>query len=337
MNTARRAIKKVKVLGYPFAGGQPLGGVELTPTWLQNQAWFKDLANSRSMPVEYEEIAVSSPHCNSKQIDKQADGPAAGEHVDAKNIDHVIASSEQLRNQTVKALQDGYFPIVLGGDHSQAIGSVAGFKKMYKDGKIIWMDAHIDANTPMSSPSRNAHGMPLAYLSGLVPMHKHWNCVDVEKDLCYFGIRSYEEDEEALIKEKEVLVFDSAYCTPDKLNTINRDINNYFNHVAGETKYWISFDIDGVDAKHFLSTGTDEGNGLSLEFMDAFFERYIPKAVGMDFTEVNFELTEGAIRQRDEQTFKDIFEHICHQVNQPAIEEDLLQMSDAEEKSRFRF
>ena len=73
---------------------------------------------------------------------------------------------------------------------------------MFPDGKIIWVDAHIDANTPHSSPSGNAHGMPLSYLSGIVPMSKYWNCVNIEKDLCYFGIRSYEEDEVALIKEK---------------------------------------------------------------------------------------------------------------------------------------
>jgi len=68
-------------------------------------------------------------------------------------------------------------------------------KKMFPDGKLIWIDAHIDANTPSSSPSGNAHGMPLAYLSGIVPMHKHWKCVDIEKDLCYFGIRSFEPEE----------------------------------------------------------------------------------------------------------------------------------------------
>jgi arginase len=90
-------------------------------------------------------------------------------------------------------LKDGFYPVVLGGDHSQAIGSVAGMKRMFPNGKIIWIDAHIDANTPSSSPSRNAHGMPLAYLSGIVPLYEHWNCVKLQNDLCYFGIRSYEE------------------------------------------------------------------------------------------------------------------------------------------------
>lgn len=88
------------------------------------------------------------------------------ETIEAKNILNVMSSSISLRNQTFKALREGYYPIVLGGDHSQAIGSIAGMKRFMPEAKIIWIDAHIDANTPESSPSRNAHGMPLAYLTG---------------------------------------------------------------------------------------------------------------------------------------------------------------------------
>lgn len=117
------------------------------------------------------------------------------EMIEAKNILNVMSSSISLRNQTFKALREGYYPIVLGGDHSQAIGSIAGMKRFMPDTKIIWIDAHIDANTPESSPSRNAHGMPLAYLTGQISKHRQWTCVDIQKDLCYFGIRSYENEE----------------------------------------------------------------------------------------------------------------------------------------------
>jgi arginase len=124
----------------------------------------------------------------------------------------VISSSINLRNQTIKALKEGYFPIVLGGDHSQAIGSIAGMKRFMPDTKIIWVDAHIDANTPESSPSRNAHGMPLAFLSGMLPMFNNWKCVDIQKDLCYFGIRSFEEEEAQMISDNNVLVFEPRDC-----------------------------------------------------------------------------------------------------------------------------
>jgi arginase len=105
----------------------------------------------------------------------------------------------------------------LGGDHSQAIGSISGCKRIYPEAKIIWVDAHIDANTPHSSPSGNAHGMPLAYLSGMVTLHKHWKCVDLDKDLCYFGIRSYEDEEVKLVKSRKLPVIEPKLCRVEAL------------------------------------------------------------------------------------------------------------------------
>jgi arginase len=118
-------------------------------------------------------------------------------------------------------LKEGFYPIVLGGDHSQAIGSISGMKKFQPNTKILWMDAHIDANTPSSSPSKNAHGMPLAYLSGIVPFYKHLECVDLSKDLCYFGIRSFEDEEVHLIQENKVLVFEPKDCEHNSIDLIN--------------------------------------------------------------------------------------------------------------------
>lgn len=281
----RQQLRKIKVLGYPFAGGQPRGGVELTPGYLKSQTWFKNMQSSKASPVVYEEIKVSNSNCNANHHDVMYNDKG---HLLSKNVQNVMESSKQLKLQTLKAFKDGYFPIVLGGDHSQAIGSVAAFKKMFNGGgKIIWIDAHFDVNTPMTSPSRNAHGMPLAYLSGYVEGFEHMNCMDMEKDICYFGVRSYEEGEEAVIQDKSVLCFDSAECSVQKLEEIHQQIQRYFKATA-KTNYWISFDIDGVDAGEFKSTGTDEGNGLSLDFTYSLLEKVIPQSVGMDFTEVNF-------------------------------------------------
>lgn len=184
---AFQKTRKIKVLGYPFAGGQNRSGVELTPSWLENQFWFKNMANLSNGNIEYEEIKVSDPTSN---LGKDTVGHLPG----PRNELNVMRSSTILKRQTYKALKEGYFPIVLGGDHSQAIGSIAGFKHMYPNDKILWLDAHLDANTPKSSPSGNAHGMPLSYLIGQVPLAQQWKCVDL-KDITYFGIRSFEDDE----------------------------------------------------------------------------------------------------------------------------------------------
>lgn len=125
---------------------------------------------------------------------------------------NVLPSAIMLRDATEKALREGYFPVVVGGDHSQALGSIAGAKKFKKDARILWIDAHIDANTPESSPSKNAHGMPLSFLTGRVPGYEDWACVSIKDDLTYFGIRSYEDDEAELLADEGVLVFEPEMC-----------------------------------------------------------------------------------------------------------------------------
>lgn len=80
-------------------------------------------------------------------------------------------------------------------------------------------------------------------------------------------------------------------------------MNNYFYNYRGhsdKSKYWISFDIDSLDVSAFKSTGTAEGGGLSLDFVMKLFETYGPRSIGMDLSEVNFELTNGKARQTDE-------------------------------------
>ena len=120
----------------------------------------------------------------------------------------------------------------------------------------------------------------------------------MDKDICYFGIRSFEEGEFKYMQENECLVFKSETCIPtyERVQEIHNDIYTYFAQqphyrTSGEPKYWISFDIDGIDSGEFKSTGTDEGDGIKFEFVYKLLERFIPRAEGMDLTEINFQLT----------------------------------------------
>lgn len=317
-----KPVRKIKVLGYPFAGGQGQSGVELTPAFLQQQAWFKAMCARSDMHVEYQEIKVTDVRSNSFSSDEES-SLSSEEHEEAKNIQNVVLSSQHLSQATAQAIREGFFPVVLGGDHSQAIGSIHGAKQIKPDCKLLWLDAHIDANTPMSSPSGNAHGMPVSFLSGLVPFHRTWNCVDIERDLCYFGIRSYEADEEQLIRDKRTLVFESHLCQPENLDYIHRVINAYFMdrlrqpvRSEAEIDYWVSFDIDGVDAREFGSTGTSEYHGMSMDYINSFMRRFLPRSLGMDFTEVNFSLAKNKdMLLADQQTFREIIELIVDCVN----------------------
>jgi len=159
--------------------------------------------------------------------------------------------------------------------------------------------------------------MPVAFLADLIPGQSQWKCLDVATDICYFGIRSYEDPEVQLIVDNQIRFYESDICRPEHIESIERDVDRHFRQRSNEL--WISFDIDGVDASEFRSTGTAEREGLSIGFMESFFETFSRRSVGMDFTEVNFELApSAALRQADEQTFRHLFELICHEVNQPA-------------------
>lgn len=94
-------------------------------------------------------------------------------------------------------------------------------------------------------------------------------------------------------------MFEPKDCDPAKMSEIKNTMNKYFYGYRGHTqnsKYWISFDIDSLDASAFRSTGTAEGGGLSLDFLMKLFQNYVPRSIGMDLSEVNFELTTGQVR-----------------------------------------
>lgn len=117
--------------------------------------------------------------------------------------------------------------------------------------------------------------MPLAYISGYVPGHEHMKCMDIDKDICYFGVRSFEKGEEEVIVNNQVLVFNSSECEANRVDKIISQLQEYFNHDSN-TKYWISFDIDGLDPAEFYSTGTAENGGMKLEFVYALIEKMMP-------------------------------------------------------------
>jgi arginase family enzyme len=180
---------------------------------------------------------------------------------------------------------------VLGGDQSQAIGSISGMKDFMPEAKLIWIDAQLDAKSPETT--RDANGIPLSILSGKVPGFKNWDCVDIKRDLCYFGIRKWQEEEARYISENNVLVFEPSECNTRNIRGIKSHVNKYFSQYGEhslKSKYWISFDADSIDSSLFKSNTEimPEVSGLSLDFIFKLFEVYTPHSIGMDFSEINF-------------------------------------------------
>ena len=131
MNNVGRHIRKIKVLGYPHAKVQSKQGVELTPRWLQSQVWFQNMTSGSKSLVEYEEISVANSYaCSNVHEDIFNSSSSDGEEVvsddEAKNAASLMENADILRQQTLSAIKNGFYPIVLGGDQSQAIGSISG-------------------------------------------------------------------------------------------------------------------------------------------------------------------------------------------------------------------
>src|SRR6266487_6513324 len=153
--------KKIRVIGVPLDLGQSRRGVDMGPSAVRVAGLEARLEELGHVVEDAGNIAVSIPE------QKKAGDPHA------KYLKEITTTCTKHAELVLKTLEAGKVPLVLGGDHSVAAGTVAGVAEFYRrqDQKVglIWIDAHTDINTPDSSPSGNVHGMPLAAIMGLGP------------------------------------------------------------------------------------------------------------------------------------------------------------------------
>src|SRR5437868_10507722 len=152
---------RVSIIGAPLDLGQDRRGVDMGPSALRVANLNKRLA---SIGYEVEDLG----NVPVEQPESLPTGPER-----AKYLPQIAATCRKLGLQVENTLNNSRVPVVLGGDHSIAIGSVAGvtqhFRKRQQKAGLLWIDAHADMNTPETSPSGNVHGMPLACCVGIGP------------------------------------------------------------------------------------------------------------------------------------------------------------------------
>jgi arginase len=203
----------------------------------------------------------------------------------AKRIDHVVQQCERVCHSVSTNLQKGYFPIVLSGDHSSALGVISGLKKANPDKKIgvVWIDAHADLHSPYTSPSGNIHGMPLAAAMNLDNLDCRINQVSKEtvdswqqlknigekgpkmapEHLVYFGLRDFESAEESLINQ-----FDIMHFKVEQMRHVGLDdcVQRAILHLQSTDIIFISFDVDSLDCDQIsYGTGTPVKSGFTSE------------------------------------------------------------------------
>src|SRR5208337_2471693 len=153
--------RKIRVIGVPLDLGQSRRGVDMGPSAVRVAGLEARLEALGHVVEDGGNVAVAIPE------QKKEGNPSA------KYLKEITATCTKQAELVAKTLESGMVPIVLGGDHSVAVGTVSGVAEFYRRQNqkigLIWIDAHSDINTPETSPSGNVHGMPLAALLGLGP------------------------------------------------------------------------------------------------------------------------------------------------------------------------
>ena len=182
----------------------------------------------------------------------------------ARYLHEIKATCERLARLIRRADEEGAMPLVLGGDHSIALGTLGGLASLHGRGGVLWLDAHGDLNRPETSPSGNVHGMPLAAALGLAGPEfesPEWPIPAVDSTrVALVGVRSLDQGERALLQELNASVF--TMSDVDRLG-VERVVRVALGHVAGPGFVHVSLDMDVVDPDVAPGVGTPVRGGLS--------------------------------------------------------------------------
>lgn len=225
-----------------------------------------------------------------EERDPDANPPREGE---AKFLREVEDVCSRLGDQVAEALAADTFPLVLGGDHSIAIGSMHGAAREADLG-VIWFDAHADLNTPETSPSGNVHGMPLAAALGKgVFADTAWAHAPRvrEESIAYVGLRSVDDRERDAIRESEMTAFTMSDIDERGVNDVVEDALRVASD--GTDGVHVSLDLDWLDPKTAPGVGTPVRGGVTYREAHAALESVYEHDLetgclrSMDVVEVN--------------------------------------------------
>lgn len=213
----------------------------------------------------------------------------------AKYLPEIARACREVHRRVLEALRAGRVPVVLGGDHSSAMGSISGVAHHYRDrGEgigLLWVDAHGDMNTPKTSPSGNVHGMPLAAvlgqgpkevvrIGGFAPKVRPGRTV-------LLGIRDLDRLEARTVERSGVRAFTMSEIDEKGMRRVMEEALPL---LTGSTAgFHVSFDVDGIDPAHAPGVGTAVQGGLTYREAHLLAEMCARsgKVTSMDVMEVN--------------------------------------------------
>ena len=216
--------------------------------------------------------------------------PRAG----VRHLQEVVAWNRSVYAAVEAALGQGHFPLLMGGDHCLAIGSISAIarhcRQRRKNLRVIWLDAHTDVNTEAISPSGNVHGMPVACLLGHGPAPLvGWSgepAAIAPGDIDFIGIRSVDADEKQAIRELGLQVYDMRHIDEHGMrNTMTEALQD----VDENTHLHVSFDLDCLDPADAPGVGTGVRGGPTYREMQLCMEMIADtqRLASLDVVEIN--------------------------------------------------
>lgn len=276
--TDSKARKGVGIVGVPLAYGASMAGVELGPAALRVARLTR-----RIVQLGYQVRDLGDLHVEESQT------PEPGDKL--KHLREISVACKDLAEKVAGVLNAGELPLVLGGDHSIAIGSISGFASYcrQRDEKpgLIWFDAHADMNTPETTPSGNIHGMPLAVLlgygtpeltniAGFAPKLDPTLCVHV-------GARDIDRDERELVGKLGIRFMTMREIDERGMSACMDEAIQVASQASGG--YAVTFDVDALDPGDAPGSGTLVRGGLTYREAHLAMEK-IAEAGGMRSLEV---------------------------------------------------
>jgi len=244
------------LIGAPIDSGQKRPGCLMGPAAYRVAGIAREIASEGHAVEDWGDVALP---------DLQ---PVSCPNPVVHSLAETLGWTEVLRDKVDDALSQGGFPIIMGGDHSLALGSVSGAAAFAaREGRplyLLWLDAHSDFHTPMTTTSGNLHGTPLAYINGRdgFDAFPPFPAAVPAPRICMFGIRSVDPEEQAAMQKRDIAINDMRVIDEHGIVKPLRDFLNRCRKEGGMLH--VSLDVDFLDPSIAPAVGTTVPGGTTF-------------------------------------------------------------------------
>jgi arginase len=244
--------REIAIIGATLDLGQGRRGVDMGPSAIRYAGLEERLASLGYDVRDHGNVETAVPEATAVRDES------------ARFLPEIKETCVRIAAKVVEESNAGAMPLVLGGDHSVALGTLGGLASLHGTGGVLWIDAHADVNTPETSPSGNVHGMPLAAALGLAGSQFEsdaWPLPALDaRRVALLGLRQADAGERMLLREAGVRVFTMSEI--DRIG-VERATREALDRISGPGFVHVSLDMDALDPEVAPGVGTPVRGGLT--------------------------------------------------------------------------